>query len=439
MAAYVVTVVGAGGKSTWIDREAACAAAEGKKTAVTTTTHIWNEENLADAGMLREGVIYAGTPAEAGKLAAPDRETWNRLYETCDIIYVEGDGSHGKPVKIPREDEPVIPPETDKIVILYGAQAVGRKLKTVCQRFELFHAEELPEAFRSTTGETIVTEPLLRALADVCYRKPLAQRFPRAEIRFQESRMEESGSERDVRKLMLVLLASGFGTRAGQNKLLYPYQGKTLYLHCLETVCRAAQQLDLTNTSASVLVVTQYEEIRQQVLALAADREHAAGTESLTGRTAAGSPPQLQEAGFWPQPGSFRLSAAANPSAAEGISSSIRIGTQAALDAGADAVVFFAADQPFLPAADAADFLVQFLFSGKRFGCMDPGGHWANPGAFRLKEDTAQELLALEGDRGAMRVIRKHPAAAYIYQIDEEKLKDIDTKTDLQELSEKRS
>ena len=143
----------------------------------------------------------------------------------------------------------------------------------------------------------------------------------------------------------------------------------------------------------NAIVVTQYEEIMQQTRALG-------------------------------------IAAVWNDQAGEGISASIRLGTKSALAMGADAVMFFAADMPFLPAVEIRRFARQFSGSGKAFGCMEFGKEHitTNPGAFLLKAE-AEKLLQLRGDRGAMRLMKQEPWKVYYYQIAPEYVVDVDVRT----------
>ena len=130
-----------------------------------------------------------------------------------------------------------------------------------------------------------------------------------------------------------------------------------------------------TRREVQILVVTQYEEIREEISRL---------SEELEKRTEAGKR-------------RVSLQPVRNTHAAEGISASIRLGTEKAMDAGSDAVVFFAADMPTLPPAEIRLFLKQFLASGKSFACMEsmPGYIPTNPGAFRLTKDNCGKLMKL--------------------------------------------
>ena len=242
-------------------------------------------------------------------------------------------------------------------------------------------------------------------------------------------------------------MASGFSRRYGGNKLLEERGGKKLYRHALdhileavlpeafdgerdssddstprtegsglydeerdpsaESIIREGQPEPYdTRREVQILVVTQYEEIREEISRL---------SEELEKRTEAGKR-------------RVSLQPVRNTHAAEGISASIRLGTEAAMNAGSDAAVFFAADMPALPPAEIRLFLKQFLASGKSFACMEsmPGHIPTNPGAFRLTEDNCGKLMKLTGDHGAMKIIKAAPWDAYYYQIGEADVRDID-------------
>ena len=269
------------------------------------------------------------------------------------------------PAKIPGEREPVIPPQTDEIVVLMGAHAIGRRIDVVCQRYE-------------GDSQEPVTGQMLEALAGQYYLRPLRRRYPEARVSYVLSRMRHSDD-----RIRCILMASGFGRRYGGNKLLDPYRGKALYLHALDHITQAVGKENIT-------VVTQYEEIARKVRDM--------GTDAVM-----------------------------NDQAQEGISASIRIGTRRAVDAGADAVMFFAADMPNLDAEEIRRYVRQFLDSGKPFGCMESGKEHicSNPGAFRLKTG-AERLLQLRGDSGAMKIMKREPWNIYYYQTAPEYLIDID-------------
>ena len=392
--AYIITAVGAGGKTTYLKCRAQEYLRQGKRAAMTTTTHIWaprvrfpetenaftenissenaSTENASPGNAFSEktppGPDYFGRQEASGKLAPLDEETFARICREYDVVLVEGDGSHCMPVKIPGKNEPVIPPDTDEIVVVMGAHAIGRRLDVVCHRYE------------GSSRET-VTEQMLEEIAEQYYIRPLRKKYPKAQVRYVLSRMPQRAG-----RTACVLMASGFGRRYGGNKLLDLFHGKPLYRHCLDHVAEAMGR-------ENAIVVTQYEEIMQQTRALG-------------------------------------IAAVWNDQAGEGISASIRLGTKSALAMGADAVMFFAADMPFLPAVEIRRFARQFSGSGTAFGCMEFGKEHitTNPGAFLLKAE-AEKLLQLRGDRGAMRLMKQEPWKVYYYQIAPEYVVDVDVRT----------
>ncbi len=116
--AYVIAVAGAGGKTSYIAYQAQSYAASGKKVAVTTTTHMYPMEE-------REGISFFGRADKDGKVAYPGKEVYDRLCAEYDVVLAEADGSRHFPIKVPNETEPVIPENTDEIVIIMVIRVVN--------------------------------------------------------------------------------------------------------------------------------------------------------------------------------------------------------------------------------------------------------------------------------------------------------------------------
>ncbi len=390
--AYIITAVGAGGKTTYLENRAREYLKAGKKVVVTTTTHIWAPEGDPCQPVDRHKHIdksrnidiwigkngepdHCGIFQPSGKLSALSSEQFFLLCDEYDVVLVEGDGSHCMPAKIPGENEPVIPAGSDEIVVVMGEHAIGRRIDVVCHRCAL--SAQGPVSGHESEN---MTKNMLREIAEYYYMDPLQSRYPKAKVSYVLSRMKKSKA-----RIVAVVMASGFGRRYGGNKLLDIYRGRPLYRHALSHVTDA---FGAENT----LVVTQYEQIFNEV------RE--SGVNSVM-----------------------------NDRAQEGIAASIRKGTEWALMTGADAVMFFAADMPKLPSCEIRRYAGQFLSSGKPYGCMVFGPEHinTNPGAFRL-DVCAKKLLSLSGDKGAMRIMKKEPRNIYYYQIAPEFVKDVDTK-----------
>lgn len=180
-----------------------------------------------------------------------------------------------------------------------------------------------------------------------------------------------------------VLLASGAGTRFGGNKLLVPVEGVPLYRRAMDTLAGAG--LD------RLAVCSAYSEVLELSAAL----------------------------GFAP---------IFNPSAAEGVSASIRLGLSA-MD-GMDGVLFSVCDQPRLTTESIIRLKNAFLESKTALCALSWRGVRGNPVIF--PRDLFGELAALTGDTGGGAVIRAHPDRLMLVEASSPReLADVDTPADL--------
>lgn len=146
----VISVVGAGGKTTVIRRLMKECADKSIPVVVTTTTHI---QRLDTAYCLeqpsieslhqmleKEGKAWLGSPCTDEKLEAFPQEFLQRVIEMGMErkvpILIEADGARGLPCKAPAGHEPVIPHETTMILSLYGLDAIGQEIGKACLRSE---------------------------------------------------------------------------------------------------------------------------------------------------------------------------------------------------------------------------------------------------------------------------------------------------------------
>lgn len=160
-------------------------------------------------------------------------------------------------------------------------------------------------------------------------------------------------------KLGVVLLAAGKSTRFGANKLLAGFCGRPMVCYSLE----AAAALKPARTA----VVTGCGEVARLA-------------EGYGFEVIANNAPQL------------------------GQSHSICLGVRAMQDM--DAVLLMVCDQPRLTGASLARLVERFACSGKSVACLRDGTHMGNPAVFARQ--CFDELLALQGDRGAKGVLRAH-------------------------------
>lgn len=194
--------------------------------------------------------------------------------------------------------------------------------------------------------------------------------------------------QHELTELALILLAAGYSRRFGQNKLLYPVNGKPMYSYGLDTLKKAA---GLLKVNCQVQVVTQYEQILEACISQ-------------------GFPVYM------------------NPAPDLGIASSMQVGLQHNLHK--DACLFMVADQPGLTAGSVKELVDGFLLSEKGMGVCCFQEKMGNPCIFGSRY--YPQLLKLSGDRGGKVLIRQYPEDVFYYQIrDPQELLDIDYSPEL--------
>lgn len=140
----LVALVGGGGKTTSIYALAREARLAGQTVIVTTSTHMMPHPGIfltastqaANLQTLLEqyGIVTVGDLTRedkmsgAGDLAACKAE--------ADIVLVEADGARLRPLKVPADHEPVIPPEADAVIAVCGMDCLGKAIGAVCHRPE---------------------------------------------------------------------------------------------------------------------------------------------------------------------------------------------------------------------------------------------------------------------------------------------------------------
>ncbi len=163
----MVSLVGAGGKSTLMYALAEKISQRGRKVLVSTTTHIYEpKENFAREeaeirNLWRTGrYAVVGERTEEGKLCSLPVPRLREYGKRANLILLEADGSRRKPMKVPAEREPVILPECDLVLGVIGLSCLGKPLKEVCFRPELAHAlfgAELDEIVGEKLAASVLT------------------------------------------------------------------------------------------------------------------------------------------------------------------------------------------------------------------------------------------------------------------------------------------
>lgn len=174
----VTAIIGSGGKTTLmyaLARELSASA----RVIVCTTTHIFPPEHMPVllrpsetqlcAALQAAGSVCVSSGLEHGKLLPPER-AFEQLAAMADYVLVEADGSHRLPAKAHAPHEPVVPPQANQAVCVFGLSALGHSIREAAHRPELY-AEKLgvspddiltPElAARLLTLEALHTRVLL--------------------------------------------------------------------------------------------------------------------------------------------------------------------------------------------------------------------------------------------------------------------------------------
>lgn len=187
----------------------------------------------------------------------------------------------------------------------------------------------------------------------------------------------------------IIILAAGASTRLGRPKQLLPWQGVTLLQHAVQTA--------LTVTTNPVVVTG----ANGEYLAAALD------------------------------PGQVKL--VFNPNWEQGIASSIRCGLQALLNRTPepDQVIFMVCDQPFVTAGLLLDLINEQQQSHQPIVASAYADTLGIPALFN--KSLFPQLLDLEGDTGARRIIQQHPDKTAFVTF-QEGAYDIDTEGQYKEL-----
>ncbi len=478
---YVIALVGAGGKTSMIRRIAQIASGTGRNAAVMTTTHMWLPKEHSGVGktpqeaarlLKEEGILYYGQAGQGkaeGKMTFPGQEAYEYLCGQAEFVLVEADGSRCLPMKFPDwPREPVIPANTDAVFVMFGLSAVGQPLSAVCHRWQLGLGKRAGTDLIAQKSESVPVTPSLAAdFLERGYLRPIRYRFPSAPVILflnqadtafrrkageqMQSLLHEKGwdcrlcSLRPMR-IAVIYMASGFGSRFGTNKLLKPYRGKPLYRHGLDLFLTLKEEMAREDLQLEILVVSQYQEILEEGMLLKEGEEadwqgekadwqgedadwqrEKAGWQGETAdwqREMMSGKPLEKPPHFW---------TVENLCAEEGITSSLRLGVKSAGEE-IDGYLFSVADQPWLSLETMRGLLRQHLDGlipgQKDISCLTCNGRRGNPVLF--DRTYREQLLALTGDKGGSRIMKKFPERVMEYAAGERELKDIDYPEDLQ-------
>lgn len=149
----MISLVGAGGKTTLSHFLAKSFASRGLSVLLTTTTQIFIP-SAAEVDSLNtlednEGNIYGesgkitclGKSILGEKILGIDPIVLDTLFEIerFDVILVEADGAKMRPIKVPAQHEPVIPKRSTHVIGIMGMDALGKAVsRSIVHRLDLF-------------------------------------------------------------------------------------------------------------------------------------------------------------------------------------------------------------------------------------------------------------------------------------------------------------
>ncbi|TLV18301.1 putative selenium-dependent hydroxylase accessory protein YqeC [Klebsiella indica] len=136
----IISLVGAGGKTSTLFWLARLFHGYGRRVIVTTTTHMFLPDAACPTIFCREPAAlpshylmrpiwacFRAWKAQEGKARGFSPQAIDALAARaeCDVILVEADGAHGLPLKAPDEHEPCIPESSCCVIAVMGGQMLG--------------------------------------------------------------------------------------------------------------------------------------------------------------------------------------------------------------------------------------------------------------------------------------------------------------------------
>ena len=154
----ITALIGGGGKTSTMYALAEELRQKGS-VIVCTSTHILCPPQYPYfprlSGKLSFGEVVSTGSIDGHKLSTPE-QPFEELKQFADYILVEADGSRQLPLKAHAAHEPVIPDGTDKVLVVIGIDGLGKPIKNVAHRPEIY------AQICQTTPEEPVTEEMIR-------------------------------------------------------------------------------------------------------------------------------------------------------------------------------------------------------------------------------------------------------------------------------------
>ncbi len=153
----VTALIGGGGKTSTMYALAEELRKKGS-VIVCTSTHILCPPQYPYLPRLSEklafGEVVSTGTLDGHKLSTPE-QSFSELTKYADYVLVEADGSRQLPLKAHASYEPVIPKEANKVLVVIGIDGIGRPIKDVAHRPELYAATVHADVDTTVTTDMI--------------------------------------------------------------------------------------------------------------------------------------------------------------------------------------------------------------------------------------------------------------------------------------------
>ena len=188
----IISLVGGGGKTTLMAALGRELSIRRKGILLTTTTKIWDPEPSNEFSLflsarlerVKEWVkenldqyrylLVAQDKLDNGKLQGIPPHWTPELFSIPGVSYIiiEADGAAGRPLKAPREGEPVIPAETTLLIPMVGIDALGKPL----HEDYVFRSRIATEILKEKEGTEVKEAMIGQLLAATLRNKPRGAR-----------------------------------------------------------------------------------------------------------------------------------------------------------------------------------------------------------------------------------------------------------------------
>jgi molybdenum cofactor cytidylyltransferase len=273
----VVSLIGAGGKTSTLISLGHELAEDGWRVLATTTTRIAGNQlqlmphavtveasmSSLSAALSKHRFVFLYDTIRSGKVYGAGLAWITHLLDSVDsdVLLIEADGARGLPLKAPYEHEPVVPAETSLVVPVASLSVLGQPLDEA----HVYNAQAIHDRYGFGLGNRIKSPWLAQVLRDdqlglrgvpekarviallnqtpaTGYLRGRARLVARFILRSPRVNGVALGSVRGAdpvhevqRPIGAIVLAAGMSRRMGKSKVLLPWtKRKTIIEHIIE-------------------------------------------------------------------------------------------------------------------------------------------------------------------------------------------------------------